>query len=274
MIAIRDPATSLRMAFPPKALLFGASSAVLPSNCFSRLLDVLFDRIFGTPLIGYFGDFGAVAPKNLGRCALRTFERFRHTVGIKLKTAKTDRWQMITPPVHPMRLPATCEQHAADHHAPWREGKALDFYDPSCTFDWAHFARRTGICHCQTLVYANLRLRGVGRCMMAPLYAKLRTDPYHSILSGREASIIGWRAAELPNMEPRVATPKGGGGGDLVQRITHSDAAGESRIIAAVVSDPSMFKTTKYIRSITSTRTGVEGSRHSPRPVTFTASKC
>ena len=44
---------------------------------------------------------------------------------------------------------------------------------------------------------------------MAPLYAKLRTEPYHSILHNRETTALGWRAAALPNMEPRVATPQG-----------------------------------------------------------------
>ena len=42
----------------------------------------------------------------------------------------------------------------------------------------------------------------IGRRMMAPLYAKLRADPYHPVLSDRETATLAWRAAALPNMEP------------------------------------------------------------------------
>ena len=51
LIAIRDPGTSLCMASHPESLLFGAASAALHYNCFSRLLAVLFNRAFGIPLI-------------------------------------------------------------------------------------------------------------------------------------------------------------------------------------------------------------------------------
>ena len=92
----------------------------------------------------------------------------------------------------------------------------------------------------------------VGRSMMAPLYAKLRADPYLPVLSGRETAAVAWWAASLPNMEPRVATPKG----DRTERIVYTDAAGKSQIIATVISGPSSFKNTKYIRSIAHIRTG------------------
>ena len=52
MVALRNPETNGRAAFPPKALLFGAVAAVWHYNCFSRLLSVVFNRIFGIPLIG------------------------------------------------------------------------------------------------------------------------------------------------------------------------------------------------------------------------------
>ena len=69
------------MAFHPKDLLGGSTSEVLRYNCFSRLLDVLFSGIFGIPRAGYFGDFGPLAPGNVGRMALRTFERSRRAPG-------------------------------------------------------------------------------------------------------------------------------------------------------------------------------------------------
>ena len=85
MVALRDPVTSRWMAFHPKALLFGANSAVLRYRCFSLLSAVLFNRIFGIPLVEYFDDFGAIGPGNVARMDLRTLERFCHALGAKLK---------------------------------------------------------------------------------------------------------------------------------------------------------------------------------------------
>ena len=87
-VALRDPIASRWMAFHPKALLFGATSAVLHYNCFPRLLAVLANRIFGIPLIGYFDDFGALVPADVIRHALSTFERFCNSMGIALKNPK------------------------------------------------------------------------------------------------------------------------------------------------------------------------------------------
>ena len=85
--------------------------------------------------------------------------------------------------------------------------------------------------------------------MTAPLYAKLRADPYHPVVSGRESAILAWLAAPLPNMEPRIATPKG----DRAARIVYTDADGKSQIVAAAILGPSSFKNTGYIRPITPT---------------------
>ena len=87
---------------------------------------------------------------------------------------------------------------------------------------------------------------------MAPLYDRLRADPYRPILSGGKTAAVDWRAAALPSMEPRVATPKGGPAG----RVVYTDASGKSQIIAASILDPSSVKNTKYIRPITHVRAG------------------
>ena len=87
---------------------------------------------------------------------------------------------------------------------------------------------------------------------MAVLYAKLRADPYRPVLSDRETAALDWWAASLPNMEPRVATPKG----DRAPRVANNDAAGKSQIIASVILDPSSRKHAKYISSTTHIRTG------------------
>ena len=88
--------------------------------------------------------------------------------------------------------------------------------------------------------------------MMAPLYAKLRAGPYHPVLSERETTTLAWRTASIPNMEPRVATPRG----DRAERVVYAGDAGKSQIIASVILGTSSFKNTKYLRRITHIRTG------------------
>ena len=65
LIALRNPTAGKWMAFHPKALVFGAVSAVLRYNCFSRIISVIFNKIFGIPLLAYFEDFGALVPARL-----------------------------------------------------------------------------------------------------------------------------------------------------------------------------------------------------------------
>ena len=96
LVALKNPTSGKWMAFPPKALLFGAEAAVLHYNCFSRLISVIFNKTFGIPLLAYFDDFGALAPKNLCEKALKTFETFCETLGIRLKTAKTELGTRLT----------------------------------------------------------------------------------------------------------------------------------------------------------------------------------
>ena len=78
------------------ALLFGAMAAALRYNCFSWMLSVLFNLIFGIPLIGYFDDFGALIPYELSKDAIDTFVEFCTTLGIHLKTKMAEvGWEII-----------------------------------------------------------------------------------------------------------------------------------------------------------------------------------
>lgn len=90
MVALRKPDTVDRAAFPPGGLLFGAASAALRYNCFSRLHAALLGAISGPPFIGYLCDFGALDPSKLAPIALRSFERFCEIVGIQLRVDKTE----------------------------------------------------------------------------------------------------------------------------------------------------------------------------------------
>ena len=72
-VAIRPPSEGQRYAFPPRALISGAISAVLHYNCCSRILTFPTNRIFGIPLVGYFDDYGDIPPDSLSKPGLSTF---------------------------------------------------------------------------------------------------------------------------------------------------------------------------------------------------------
>ena len=107
-------------------------------------------EIFGIPLIGYFDDFSAPAPKNLGRRAIRTFGGFFPTLGMELKTAHADRCQKIIClgliggfPTHENNMPP---QNQA---AGWK-GIHLGRDDVAQHIGRRHNVRRTGIAHRET----------------------------------------------------------------------------------------------------------------------------
>ena len=51
MIALPNQADGLWYGFWPRALLFGASAAVLRYNAFSRIVAILANKIFGLPIV-------------------------------------------------------------------------------------------------------------------------------------------------------------------------------------------------------------------------------
>ena len=57
LVALRNPYSGKWFAFTHKVLLFGAVSAVVRYNCYSRLLAVLMNLVLRTPVLNYFDDF-------------------------------------------------------------------------------------------------------------------------------------------------------------------------------------------------------------------------
>ena len=252
MVALRNPETGEWVAFPPKALLFGAVAAVLHYNCFSRLLSVIFNKIFGIPLIGYFDDFGALVPSKLAPLALKTFERFCDILGIQLKVSKTECSNSLVflgmkgtfpKPTNGMLLHIELPREKA---ATW-----IGLINRIITAgEVSHMELESIIgklSFTQTSVFGR-----IGRGMMAPLYAKLKTFPYHQSLSVKELTTLRWWTVALDHMKPRIATPKP----KLTQRVVYTDAAGRTRIIAAVIIDPNTFLESKTINKVCATRTG------------------
>ena len=92
----------------------------------------------------------------------------------------------------------------------------------------------------------------IGRGVMAPLYAKLRTSPYRQVLSPEELTTLRRSTVALDHMKPRVATPKP----KLTERVVYTDAAGKAKIIAAGIIGPITFAECKTVKRVCATRTG------------------
>ena len=120
MVSFRNPVAGEWVAFPPKELLFGEVSEALHYNCFARLLSVLFSRIFGIPLIGYFDGPGALVPSKPAPIALRTSERFCEILFILRKVAKpnvqTPRYSSASDET--ARIPRTGRTDTLDYQDP------------------------------------------------------------------------------------------------------------------------------------------------------------
>ena len=74
--------------FLPLSRIFGAAAPVVHYDAFSRLLVSLFDRLFGIPTAGFFGDFGFAIFANIMDQALETFIEFRQVLGVHLSAKK------------------------------------------------------------------------------------------------------------------------------------------------------------------------------------------
>ena len=252
LVALRNPTTGKWVAFPPKALVFGAVSAVLHYNCFSRLISVMFNKIFGIPLLAYFDDFGALVPARLCERALRTFESFCETLGIRLKVAKTELGTRLTflglkgnfpRPSNGMTLSIRLPKKKA---AAWAMSIAAH---ASCgKISHADLESVIGrLSFTQTSVFGR-----IGRAMLSPLYTKLHATHYDQTLDQKELTTLRWWVVALGHMVPRVATPKP----TVTERVVYTDAAGKSAIIAAVIFDPVRYTRDKTIDSVWSLKTG------------------
>ena len=96
IVALRCPPGGKWYGLLPRGLLFGASAAVLHYNFFSRIVEVSAYRIFGLPLVDYFGDFGCLIADFLSRPVVKLFTSFCRLLGVRLKRKKTDAGRRIT----------------------------------------------------------------------------------------------------------------------------------------------------------------------------------
>ena len=230
VIALRNPVGGQWYGFFSRTLMFGAISAVLHYNLFSRLLTELVNRIFGIPLICFFDDFGAMAPAELAPEALHVFTLFCTKLGITLKTQKSELGQTITFLGLSGSFPTKSNNWTLLVSPP-----------PEKVEKWTGEIRshiRNGLIPAVPLEkligklgFSQTNLFGkFARAQLRPLYQKLYTKPFSPTLTSGELRTFHWWADILSSLHPRI--PRGlHSKPDLV---VYTDAATTSNKMAAI----------------------------------------
>ena len=239
VVALRNPSSGRWMGFVPKVLLFGAVSAVLHYNCFSRALAVVINRFFGIPLVNYYDDFGAFRPSSLAKKALITFTLATNILGSDLNEDKSecgiklkflgltgDFPQISSGMVLSIYLPD-------DKIQKW--SSIVDEILSSGSVQHKPLEKLVGkLCFTQTSIFGRF-----GRTMLKPLYTKLHSTPYSSVLSDEESSVLRWWASSIRASQPRKVVIKN----KYPDVVIYTDAATSTLVIAAIVIEPDVFKT-------------------------------
>ena len=237
VVALRDPSSGRWMGFIPKVLLFGAVSAVLHYNSFSRALGVLVNRYLGIPLCTYYDDFGAYSPSIIKDHALRAFSNFSEILGADLNPDKS-------------KAKDSLKFLGLKGDFPHIEsGMLLRIYLPRSKISaWSELISETiskgfidhkplesligKLSFTQTSIFGRF-----GRTLLRFLQTKLHRHPYVKKLSEEEIDILKWRVASLGASIPRVVEPKS----SRPEVLIYTDAATSTRIVAAVVLDVNEF---------------------------------
>ena len=98
--------------FLSRTQLFGSTSAVLQYNCLSRVIATLAVRLLKIPVMGYYDDFGLIAPAELTGEALVCFVELNKLLGLRMKPSKTA-WGLILE-----FLGVTVDFSRTPHHPP------------------------------------------------------------------------------------------------------------------------------------------------------------
>ena len=231
VVALRSPSDGRRYGFMSKTLMFGAVSAVIHYNIFSRILAELTCRIFGIPMISYFDDFGALLPASIAKSGLNTFTKWCHVLGISLKTAKSEVGTDVTflgllgsfPSKHngmQLRVTLTPEKAAkwtAIIHKHLKEGLISSH----------ELEKLIGkLCFSQTCLFGKFASTQL-RC----LYTKLHAPRYSAKLSKAEILTLNWRADVISQLSPRIPRLTGG----APDFVLYTDAATSTCRIAALL---------------------------------------
>ena len=96
VVALKRPVEGGVVWLFSRTILFGAADAVLRYNVFSRIVAELFARLFGVPLLGLFGDFGASVPAFPAELDPRARARICALSGYRDQRGEIRRRRMVT----------------------------------------------------------------------------------------------------------------------------------------------------------------------------------
>ena len=252
MATLRRPTSGEWFALPPRSLLFGAEAAVIHYNCFSRIVAVLVNRIFGIPLVAYFDDLGDPAPTDLAQPALGAVKIFLPTLGISLNARKTGMGELTTFLGIEWKFPNPSNGMTLALALPL--GKKTRWTDAInkiiklgvVTHDQLEsLAGRLSFS--QTSVFGRF-----GRPMLTPLYNKLNTTTSHPLLTEKETMVLQWWATALHNMDRRAVRDNA----DRPDVVVFTDSATSTAIIAAVAIGRADFLVNETAQEARKTVTG------------------
>ena len=87
---LRNPMGEIKYSLAPRTQLFGSAGAVLCYTCSPRVMAVLTCEYLKIPCVGYYDDFGIVAPRAMAKLALLTFTNFYDEPFLILKRNKSE----------------------------------------------------------------------------------------------------------------------------------------------------------------------------------------
>ena len=231
LVALRNPRSGKWFAFIPKVLLFGAVSAVIHYNCYSRLLAVLMNLALRIPVLNYFDDFGGLVPFELGPEALDSVEKFSGFFGSPMKRIKSEVKNEIKflgllgsfpDPDGDMLLRITLPQDKIE-----RWSKITLDHATSGRASHKDLEKLIGkLSYTQTSVFGRF-----GRTLLKPLHDKLKERPYSEQLSDRERDILLWWVQSLRETIPRTISIKP----TNPEFVIYTDAATSTKVLAALL---------------------------------------
>ena len=184
IVALRCPTTGRWKGFIPKVLLFGAVSEVIRYNCFSMAFAVLVNRIFGIPLISYYGDFGALIPESVGARELSAIDKGAGILLVIFKDTKSELGNEVKFLRLLGKFPSTANGMTLSISLPEDKARRRSEINSSvaCNGSIPHkdLEKLVGkLSFSQTSVFGKF-----GRSMPKPLFGKLKSTPYEPRLSG------------------------------------------------------------------------------------------
>ena len=204
VLAVWNPIASKFAGFKPLTQMFGSTAEVLNYNVLSRIIASLANRIFDTPAIGYFDDFGFVVSASVCARALRLFEQFCDLLGLTVKAGKSKFCSSIVYLGVKGDFPSSLNNRSPQLSLPL--GKIKKW---TRLIDAVIISGRTSHSDLEKLAgklgFAQLQVfNRFARCMMQPLYAKLPTRRFAPHLSSATIKALKWWKYALANSRGRA----------------------------------------------------------------------